>query len=226
LDRDSSHFGRLNQVLQAVRKRQVDILVGTQMVTKGHDFPGVTLVGVILADHGLNFPDFRSAERTFQLLCQVAGRAGRGDDPGRVIIQTYNPQHHSVVCAKAHDYRAFFEKEHALRQRLGYPPAGHLAAVRFDGTDPETVPRAAQKVATWCHQNKPHRPKDGQKVEVIGPSEAPLGRLRGRTRWHLLLRCRSRLPLHELLAELTDQIETLCPPGVRAAIDVDPLDMM
>jgi primosomal protein N' (replication factor Y) len=227
LDRDASHFGRLNHVLQAVRKRQIDILVGTQMVTKGHDFPGVTLVGVVLADHGLNFPDFRSAERTFQLLCQVAGRAGRGDDPGRVIIQTYNPAHHSIVCAQQHDYKSFYEKENALRQRLGYPPAGHLVAVRFDGTDNEAVPRAAQAVATWCHENRHQQEGEpGGRIEIVGPSEAPLGRLRGRTRWHLLLRSPSRQSLHELSSRLAEQMDTLCPGGVRGVVDVDPLDMM
>jgi primosomal protein N' (replication factor Y) len=221
LDRDASHFGHLNRTLSAVRAGQIDILVGTQMVTKGHDFPNVTLVGVILADHGLNFPDFRSAERTFQLLCQVAGRAGRGGHPGRVIIQTYNPDHHSVVCSQQHDYAGFFETEYALRKRLGYPPAGYLASLRIDGPETAHVIQAAQGLAEWCQQNAP-----ADQVAILGPAEAPLARLRGRSRWQVLLKSTGRKPLHTLMTALAAELEHLRPAGVRIAIDIDPIDMM
>src|SRR5262249_8109312 len=124
LDRDTAGAsgGRgLGRVLTQVARREVDILVGTQMVTKGHDFPGLTLVGVLLADGALSLPAFRAAERTFQLLPQVAGRAGRGDRPGRVIVQTYAPEHHAVACARGHDYAGFFAAESAVRAELAYP---------------------------------------------------------------------------------------------------------
>lgn len=221
LDRDSSSFGRMTQVLDAFRRRQIDILVGTQMVTKGHDFPGVTLVGVILADHGLNFPDFRSAEKTFQLLCQVAGRAGRGDEPGRVIIQTYNPNHHSIVCAKTHDYLTFYKQEFCLRKRLGYPPAGRLVALNFSGTDPKKVAEAAEKTALHARAGW-----SAQGIEVLGPSEAPISRLKGKSRWHILLKSASRRPVHHLAEHLVQVIPKIIAAEVKLFIDIDPLDMM
>ncbi len=221
LDRDSSSFGRMTQVLDAFRQRKVDILVGTQMVTKGHDFPGVTLVGVVLADHGLNFPDFRAAERTFQLLCQVAGRAGRGDEPGRVVIQTYNPNHHSIVCAQTHDFPGFYKQEFCLRQRLGYPPAGRLVALNFSGTDPKRVAEAAGKTALHAKSGW-----SGQGIEVLGPAEAPISRLKGKSRWHLLFKCATRKPVHDLVENLAKTIPKTISAEVKMYIDVDPLDMM
>src|SRR5206468_10633691 len=116
LDRDTAHGRGLSNILDRVRRREVDMLIGTQMLAKGHDFPGVTLVGVVLADTGMNVPDFRADERTFQLLAQVAGRAGRGDRPGRVLIQTYVPDHPSVVRAREHDFLRFFDEERARRE--------------------------------------------------------------------------------------------------------------
>ena len=221
LDRDSSSLGRLTKVLDAFRNRQLDVLVGTQMVTKGHDFPGVTLVGVVLADHGLNFPDFRSSERTFQLLCQVAGRAGRGDTPGRVIVQTYNPHHHSLICSKDHDFEGFYEQELRLRSRLGYPPAGHLVALKFSGTDPQEVALSAQKIA---EQAQKETGREG--VDLLGPSEAPLSRLKGQARWHILLKSFARKPLHELSRRLLFSNRKALSTNVRMVVDVDPLDMM
>src|SRR5204863_2834747 len=120
------------RLLKQVHDGEIDILVGTQMVTKGHDFEKVTLVGVLHPDMGMGLPDFRAAERTFQLLEQVAGRAGRGERPGRVILQTYSPSHPAVARAQDHDYLAFFEAERAARQELGFPPFARLAALRID----------------------------------------------------------------------------------------------
>src|SRR5690606_32655958 len=133
--------------LAAWRRGELDILVGTQMIAKGHDAPGVTLIGVVLADTALSFPDFRAAERTFQLLAQVAGRAGRGDRPGRVLIQTRQPDHPSLVAARRHDYAAFAEAELGLRSLLLYPPFGRLARIVVEGPDAAAVERHADEIA-------------------------------------------------------------------------------
>jgi primosomal protein N' (replication factor Y) len=146
LDRDVASGAKVEVVLSRVARREVDLLVGTQMVTKGHDFPGVTLVGVLCADTGLNWPDFRASERTFQLLAQVAGRAGRGDRPGRVMIQTYRPEAPAVVAAAAHDYQQFFEAEVEERREHGYPPHGRIIVIRIDGADEHAVAELAQRV--------------------------------------------------------------------------------
>ncbi|MGH7817353.1 MAG: helicase-related protein, partial [Candidatus Binatia bacterium] len=134
MDRDTtSQRGSHEALIRRWEKGEIDILVGTQMITKGHDVSGVTLVGALLADLSLNLPDFRAAERTFQLLSQVAGRSGRGDDPGRVIIQTYAPDHYAVKFLIAHDYRGFFAAESEFRRMLNYPPYGRLINLRIDG---------------------------------------------------------------------------------------------
>ncbi|MGH7965668.1 MAG: replication restart helicase PriA, partial [Candidatus Binatia bacterium] len=148
LDRDSvSRRGTLERVLSAWHSHDIDVLVGTQMVTKGHDVPGVTLVGVLLADVSLNLPDFRAAERTFQLLAQVAGRAGRGLEPGRVIIQTYAPQHYSIRCAARHNFVRFAVQELRYRKRLGYPPFTRIVNIRLEGKEGEKVRAAAERLA-------------------------------------------------------------------------------
>jgi len=158
LDRDVASGSKVEAVLSRVARREVDVLVGTQMVTKGHDFPGVTLVGVLCADTGLSLPDFRAAERTFQLLAQVAGRAGRGERPGRVLIQTYRPESHAVVCAAAHDYAGFYTAELAARAdvgldgSIGYPPHSRVILVRLDGPDAHEVAGAAQRLAQRAEQ--------------------------------------------------------------------------
>ena len=218
LDRDTARGNRLHRILDATASGQVDILVGTQMVTKGHDFPGVTLVGVIHGDHALHMPDFRSSERTFQLLSQVAGRAGRGGEPGRVLVQTYNPDHHAIVCAQTHDYEGFYRAEMRFRRELGYPPEGHLVAVRVEAHEPEAVIAAAEGVAQAC------RGADG--VVVLGPAEAPIARLRGRTRWQLLLKGSRRADVHRAAQTALDYKLTSGPSGVRIIIDVDPQSML
>jgi primosomal protein N' (replication factor Y) len=227
LDRDTASGLGLTHTLGAMARREIDILVGTQMVTKGHDFPGVTLVGVLCADIGLSLPDFRAAERTFQLLTQVAGRAGRGDRPGRVLIQTYRPDTAAITSVTTHDYEGFFRAEAAARQELGYPPVGHLIALRLDGTD------AAAVVAT-AHRLRQHAAELGQRtgtgVRVLGPTEAPLGRLKGRTRWHAWLRGTDRRDLRRFARAL---VEAVAMPdgsrrsaGVRVVVDVDPVSAL
>jgi primosomal protein N' (replication factor Y) len=220
LDRDTASGPKIEVVLGRVARREVDVLVGTQMVTKGHDFPGVTLVGVLCADTGLDLPDFRASERTFQLLAQVAGRAGRGDRLGRVIIQTYRPTAPAVVAAAAHDYAQFFAAEYAARQELGYPPHGRLIAVRIEGKDPHAVAAAAQHLGTIAVAAAAQA---GAAVDVLGPAPAPLERLRGRTRWQILLRSPDRHALRRVARSLPLGDPSKDP---RATLDVDPVSAL
>jgi len=220
LDRDAvGSADDVAAVLARFANREVDVLVGTQMVTKGHDFPGVTLVGVVLADVALALPDFRAAERTFQLLTQVAGRAGRGADAGRVIVQTWNPGSPAITCAIGHDYAAFVAGELASRRALGWPPFARLLAVRVEGSD-DGAKACAAALADAA------RPAlAGQGVALLGPAPAALERLRGKSRWHLLFRAAGPEPLrrvHRLLAPVARR-----PPGGAAVrFDVDPYSMM
>jgi primosomal protein N' (replication factor Y) len=218
MDRDTTgRKGAHQELVSAMEGRQLDLLVGTQMVAKGHDFPGVTLVGVINADSTLNFPDFRSAERTFSLLTQVAGRAGRGDRPGRVLIQTYTPEHYALVCASSHDYLAFYEQELAFRQELGYPPWGFLVNLVLAGNDPARVSQSAAALAVALE-------RAAAGVEVLGPAPCPLSRLRGKTRLQILLKAAARPPLRRLLPTLPS-LRSLLLSGVTLTVDVDPIDM-
>src|SRR5690606_27138146 len=182
LDRDTAVSAKkLRSILGAFARRETDVLVGTQMVAKGHDFPGVTLVGVVLADIGLGLPDFRAGERTFQLLTQVAGRAGRGDAPGRVIVQTFHPEADPIVFASRHDPLGFAEREAARRRALGYPPFRRMLAVRVEGPSPAATQTAASTVGTIL------RRLAGSRAQVLGPAPAPIARLRGKTRFQILV---------------------------------------
>ena len=219
MDRDTTgHKGAHQALIERMTQGEVDILIGTQMIAKGHDFPAVTLVGVIGADSTLNFPDFRSAERTFALLTQVAGRAGRGERPGRVLIQTYAPEHYALQCAAAHDYGAFYAEEAACRQELGYPPFGFLVNLVLSSLDPARVEKAAAALADSLQAAAPE-------VEVLGPAPCPLSRLRGKSRFQILLKAPQRLPLQRLLGRL-DALRRTIPAAVALAVDVDPIDML
>jgi primosomal protein N' (replication factor Y) len=222
LDRDVAAGAKAEAVLDRVRSGEVDILVGTQMVTKGHDLPRVTLVGVINADAALSMPDYRAAERAFQVLVQVAGRAGRSDRPGTVIIQTRDPEHPAIVFASRHDVRGFLEREIADREELDYPPFARWAMIRVDGPDEAATRTAAQRVA---HAASHTRAVVSGEVEVRGPRPAPLSRLQGRYRFQVLLRCKERRPLRTSLLALLPMREQLG-GGIRMVIDVDPVKMM
>jgi len=188
------------------------------MVTKGHDFPGVTLVGVVLADTALALPDFRAAERTFQLLAQVAGRAGRGADQGRVLIQTFNPRTPAVACAASHDFLGFAAGELERRRTLSYPPFGRMLAVRIEGSE-AGARRCAEALARAA------RPALSPKVAMLGPAPAALERLRGLYRWHILFRADEPRALFRVHAALS--LAAVRPPGGAAVrFDMDPYSMM
>lgn len=219
LDRDTAGTGArgVERLLARVHAREIDILVGTQMVTKGHDFAGVTLVGVLQPDHGMNLPDFRAAERTFQLLEQVAGRAGRAERPGQVVVQTYNPDHPAVVALRTHDYMGFVRDELVRRQEAQYPPFSRMIALRLDGPDEKTVRAAAGEAAARARQ------AGGGAVRILGPAEAPIARLRGRARWQVWLAGEDRAAISRA-ARLAAGI--VLPRAVRLAIDVDPQSVL
>ncbi len=219
MDRDTTtRKGTHRSLVERMLSGDIDVLVGTQMVAKGHDFPNVTLVGVASADATLNLPDFRSAERTFALLSQVAGRAGRGAQPGRVLIQTFSPDHYALECAATHDYAAFAEQELAFRRELGYPPFGHLVNLVFSGNDADKVESAANRLAAGLAPL-------AAGVELLGPAPCPLARLRGRHRRQLLLKSTTRPPLRRLLG-LLPPLQKALPATVSLAVDVDPVDML
>jgi primosomal protein N' (replication factor Y) len=231
LDRDTSGGKGLRRTIKAFRKGEVDLLVGTQMVTKGHDFPGVITVGVIMADLSLNFPDFRAAERTFQLLTQVAGRAGRGDDPGHVYIQTYNPDHYSLKAAREHDYASFSERELALRRELSYPPFGYLIAIKFEAASEGRCIQAARDYASAARRALRADKVLGDSVFMLGPAMAPLSRLKGKSRWQILLKSRSRSAVRRLALAMLNGVAHFEPNksqhrDVRIVVDVDPVNML
>jgi len=221
MDRDTTgRKGAHQAMVTAMEDGAVDVLVGTQMVAKGLDFPGVTLVGVVQTDNLLNLPDFRAAERAFTLLTQVAGRAGRGERPGKVYVQTYAPEHFALECCVRHDYEGFAREELRLRQELGYPPFGFLVNCVFSGVLREQVETAAQELVA---QLSGTAAKLG--VEVLGPAPCPLARLRGKNRYQVLLKAPTRPPLRHLLTRLPGMRRTL-PGKVGLTVDVDPLDML
>ncbi|HBI14470.1 MAG TPA: primosomal protein N' [Desulfobulbaceae bacterium] len=211
--------------LRAVREGDVDILVGTQMIAKGLHFPNITLVGVVWADSGLGMPDFRAAERTFQLLAQVTGRAGRGEHPGKVIIQTYQPHHYSVLCAQQHDYPALYNKELSLRRDLRYPPFSRLVNIRISGRDEAKVKDSAGRVGHFLRSALARRRRDAA-VEILGPAPAPLARIKDKSRWQVLLKSSRLALLHELCEQLLEDSARICGRGISLAIDVDPENMM
>jgi primosomal protein N' (replication factor Y) len=191
------------------------------MIAKGHDFPGVTLVGVINGEASLNMPDFRSAERTFQLLSQVIGRAGRGELPGRVIVQALNPSHYAIQCAIAHDSEGFFRQELEFRREAGYPPFTFLAALSLSGTSEQAVEERADLTARLLGRLKK---EFSLRIEILGPAPAPLYRLRGRFRRQILLKAPSRNDLRRLVSAWQTHRESSA--IVREIMDIDPVDMM
>ena len=221
LDRDTARRrGTIERVLRQLAAGELDVLVGTQMVAKGHDFPGVRLVGVVNADLGLHLPDFRAAERTFQLLTQVAGRAGRGVLPGRVIFQSWAPDHYAIRPAATHDYERFYAEERAQRARLGYPPFGRVGLVRVQAAEPAAAREAAERLAEAARAAA-----ESGAPEVLGPAPAPISRLRGQYRFQLLLKHRARAPLREVGQRVLARARHL-PASVRVTVDLNPLDML
>ena len=226
LDRDTVRTRRhMEEVILDFRKGRLDVLVGTQMITKGHDFPGLTLVGILWADLSLNFPEYHAAERTFQLLAQVAGRAGRGKRPGRVLIQTWLPDHYVLKCAVTHDFKAFFEKESGFRKALGYPPFARLINLRFSGRKKARVCNTAGNAARFARKLAIGI-RGRSQVEVLGPAPAPRAKIKDRYRWQVLLKSASLSDLRALCSGLLSRKADIIPSGVRMEVDVDPYGLL
>ena len=221
LDRDTATSRKAHtQILTAFARKEINILVGTQMVAKGHDFPEVTFIGVILADISLNIPDFRSAERTFQLLTQVAGRAGRGKEKGRVIIQTYEPNHYAIQSAIKQDYRKFYEKEIENRRELNYPPFSNLGLVRVSTKERHFARRAAQIIARHLNNEAGGR----SDVEILGPSPCPIALMRSRYRWQAIIK--SKGDVVTWLKAATESPIAKTPSDFKLELDSSPVDFM
>ena len=221
LDRDTARTKQQYQeTLGAFASGALDILVGTQMLAKGHDFQRVTLVGVISADSGLSLPDFRAAERTFQLLTQVAGRAGRGDLPGRVLIQTYYPEHYAIQDAVRQDYASFFERELHFRRMMAYPPFTSLANVIVRDTKLENVIRWSRQLSEYFS------PQDGKGLRILGPASAPLARLKKEHRFQFLLKSPKRTLLTKVLTGALAFCDAHEIPQTAVLVDMDPLTLL
>jgi len=228
MDRDTTRRkGSLVKILRNLKEGATDILIGTQMVAKGHHYPNITLVGILCADLSLNFPDFRSGERTFQLLAQVAGRAGRGERPGRVILQTFNPDHFCITTAKDQDYRAYFNQEIGFRQSALYPPFCRLMQVIITGRDKSQTARYARRAGQICREVISDHPRGQHSIQLLGPVTAPLSRIKDRYRWQLLLKGTRVDPLHQVARTLRRRTAQEMPrKGNRLIIDVDPMNML
>jgi primosomal protein N' (replication factor Y) len=227
MDRDTTRRKRSHlTILKKLRSGETDILIGTQMIAKGHDFPEVTLVGVICADLSLNFPDFRSSERTFQLLTQVAGRAGRGMNPGKVIIQTFNPDHYSVQMAKDQDFSRFYQEELRFRRELGYPPFSRLVNIRIEAASEKRSVKAASEIGELGKKLLEKNQYEGN-IEMLGPSPAPLVKLKGRYRYQILLKGDRASILHRFVEELLGETKKLwAGERINVTVDVDPVSVM
>jgi primosomal protein N' (replication factor Y) len=209
------------RVLEAFARGDADVLVGTQMIAKGLDFPRVTLVGVLDADVALHLPDFRAAERTYQLLVQVSGRAGRGPRPGEVLIQTCTPEHPAIVAALQQDAGDFIARELDIRREAGYPPYTRLVALRFSGVDAARVEAAAERAADVLREGE-----DAAAIEVLGPAPQALARLRGQHRWHVLIKSRNAAVARRAARGALEALERSRARSVRVAADVDPIDVL
>ena len=225
MDRDTTRAkGAHGRILRALGEGEIDILVGTQMIAKGHDYPNITLVGVVSADAALSIPDFRAPERLFQLLTQVAGRAGRGEGAGQVLLQTYRPGHESLAFACGHDYAGFFEHETGRRRELMYPPYARLARLIVESPRADSGEAASRRIGQFLQRQVPAR----SDVAIMGPAEAPITRLHDRYRWHLLLKSASSRALHQCLAAGLKEArrEKAFPRLTRVSVDIDPLSFL
>ncbi len=228
MDRDTTRRkGSIVGLLKRLRSHEIDILVGTQMVAKGHDFPNITLVGIICADLSLSFPDFRAGERTFQLLAQVSGRAGRGDRPGSVILQTYNPDHFSIMAAKDQDFKSFYKKEIVFREVLGYPPFSRMIQLKISGRDKLKTREHSKVLGDVCFELQNRDKSFKAHVELMGPIEASLPRIAREYRWQILLKGRHVKSLHRFARQLLFENPKLFTDRlVKVAVDVDPFFLM
>ncbi len=227
MDQDStSRKGAAIKILKSIRNKNVDIIVGTQMLAKGHDFSSITLVGVICADLSLNLPDFRAGERTFQLLAQVAGRAGRGRQKGKVIMQTYNPDHFIIQAAKRQDFMEFFQNEAPFRKALIYPPFSRMVQLKISGKDFSKVKTFAVNIGKILNAILDKDENKKNMIQILGPIEAPIQKISSRFRWQILIKSLSAKAVNTLITSLLDNPKAKSKAGIRLIVDVDPYSLM
>ena len=215
--------GSHQKVLSMFRRGDIDVLLGTQMIAKGLDFPNVLLVGVINADSALHFPDFRASERTFQLVTQVAGRTGRGDRSGRVIVQTFSPEHPAIQAASRHDYHQFAKDEMVVRRRFSYPPCGSVARIIIRGSVEEVTEAVADSLLT---QLDAARKQLGYEIRLLGPAPPPISKLRAKYRFHILLQSTNAEHLGSTIRRATESFTIAEKDDVQYVVDIDPMDML
>lgn len=210
------------QILNRFKQDNIDILIGTQMVVKGHHFPNVTLVGVIAADGSLNIDDFRANERTFQLLTQVAGRAGREQDEGRVIIQTYNPDNFAVECSKKQDYELFYETEIGLRKQLKYPPFCDIILIGITSSNEKELTEVSRKLHSYL---KMRLQKENFAMILYSPVSAPIDKIKNKYRWRIIVKCKLEDDIINLMNDMLNEYNTMKVHDTKVVIDVNPNDM-
>jgi len=209
----------LIKLYNRLEQNEIDVLIGTQMVAKGHDLPGVTLVGVISADMSLSIPDFRAGERTFQLITQVAGRAGRGDKKGKVIIQTLKPENSVIKFAARQDSINFLKSELKLRSEIGYPPFTKLVNIKFTGKKESQIANYTRSLASKILSKFPL-----DSIEILGPSQAPINKIKNKYRWQLLIKSANQRDLHKFIRSLSKAIRLAeLPSAIKISFDVDPI---
>jgi primosomal protein N' (replication factor Y) (superfamily II helicase) len=218
----------MEELVARMESKEIDILIGTQMIAKGLDFPHLKLVGLLLADVGFNLPDFRASEKSFQLMTQMSGRSGRhvgaNDQPGKVVIQTYNTTHESVLFAQAHDYEGFVQTESNHRLQLNYPPYHKMASIRIQAMDIEKVKQTASLLSQRSHYLK-EKFDSFLTVEVLGPAAAPIAKLRNQFRYHILFKCPRPQVLNQFIRRVVGDSKWI-PVQVKLIVDVDPLNLL
>ena len=227
MDQDTtSRKGEMVKLLKRIKNHTVDIVVGTQMLAKGHDFPSITLVGIVCADLSLNFPDFRASERTFQLLAQVAGRAGRGNRKGSVVMQTYNRDHFSITSSRKQDFTEFYLNEIPFRKALLYPPYARIIQLKISGKDKKKVQETAQTAGDFLQSKIQNDAEKRGSIQLLGPVEAGIPKIASRFRWQILLKGASASRLNRLVRDLVDNREIRRNKGISIGVDVDPYHML
>lgn len=207
------------EILEKFKNENIDILIGTQMVVKGHHFPNVTLVGVIAADGSLNIDDFRASERTFQILTQVAGRAGRGEKPGQVVIQTYNPDNFSIQCAKDQDYDMFYESEIMLRQKLKYPPFSDIVLINITSLDENDIEKSSAYIHNILLKNA------GDRMIIYRPMPAPINKIKNKYRWRIIAKCRFSNGIIDIINKSLDEYYNNKKLKASITVDINPTNM-
>lgn len=212
----------LEEILNTIHAKSIDIVIGTQMIAKGHDFPGVSLVGILIADSSLNIPDFRAHEKTFQAMTQVSGRAGRATTPGEVVVQTINPEHPVLLAAAENRIEDFYRQELAARKQFGFPPYQRMAMLRFQHRNLKTVEIFSYEMASFVRS---HSQKKGYGIQVVGPSEAPLSKLKNLYRWQCMIRAESVKQL-QIILRAANEYAVFRKTSVQFAVDVDPVSAL